>query len=51
MCSACSACVDACPMTALKLSDVAEVDKDICIGCAVCVSTCDLKAIKMARRK
>jgi hypothetical protein len=50
-CSACSACVDACPMSALQLNDVAEVNKNTCVGCAVCVPTCDLKAIKMARRQ
>jgi Pyruvate/2-oxoacid:ferredoxin oxidoreductase delta subunit len=38
-------------MEALKLDDVAVVDKDRCIGCAVCVGTCSPKSIKMARRR
>lgn len=50
-CNACSICVDACPVEAMKLNDVAEANKDICIGCAVCVPTCDAKAIKMVRRQ
>jgi len=37
-------------MEALKLDDVAVVDKDRCIGCAVCIATCSVKAMKMARR-
>jgi len=50
-CSACSSCVDACPMGALTLNDVAQVNKEVCVGCSVCVPTCDLKAIKMVRRQ
>jgi len=50
-CSACSSCVDACPMGALTLNDIAEVNEDICIGCAVCIPTCDVKAMKLVRRQ
>lgn len=50
-CSACSSCVDACPVGAMQLDDVAQVNQEICIGCSVCVPTCDFEAIKMARRQ
>ncbi len=52
-CSACSSCIDACPMGVLQLNDlndVAEVNKDNCIGCSVCIPVCDMEAIKMVRR-
>jgi Pyruvate/2-oxoacid:ferredoxin oxidoreductase delta subunit len=39
-----------CPVKALKLEDVAEVDIVTCIGCGVCVTHCDPKAIKLVRR-
>ncbi|MFA5367011.1 MAG: 4Fe-4S binding protein, partial [Dehalococcoidia bacterium] len=49
-CTACGSCIDLCPVNALKLEDVAEVDIDTCIGCGVCVTHCSPGAIKLARR-
>ncbi|MFA5055173.1 MAG: 4Fe-4S binding protein [Dehalococcoidia bacterium] len=49
-CTACGSCIDLCPVNALKLEDIAEVDIDTCIGCGVCVTHCDMNAIKLARR-
>ncbi|MFA5367309.1 MAG: 4Fe-4S binding protein [Dehalococcoidia bacterium] len=49
-CTACGACIDMCPVNALKLEDAAELDIDKCIGCGVCVTHCDMNAIKLIRR-
>ncbi len=49
-CSACAACIDACPLGAISLGDVAEVKQDTCVGCSLCVPSCPVGAIKMVRR-
>ncbi len=49
-CTACSACVDVCPLGALTLNEVAEVNRDVCVGCSVCVPSCGDGAIKLVRR-
>ena len=56
-CTACSACVDQCPVNAVTLgkdtkgNDQAIVDGDRCIGCGVCVRFCRAGSLVMARRK
>jgi Pyruvate/2-oxoacid:ferredoxin oxidoreductase delta subunit len=56
-CTACSACVDQCPVNAVTLgkdtkgNDQAIVDGDRCIGCGVCVRFCQAGSLVMARRK
>ncbi len=49
-CTACSACVDACPLGALSVNDVAEVNRDVCVGCSVCIPSCGDGAITLVRR-
>ena len=44
-CTACGACVDACPFAALRLEGVAVVDMDRCTLCGACVEACPADAI------
>jgi len=47
-CVGCGSCVDACPVTAIKLnSDKAEVSEGDCIECGACVGTCPCEAISL----
>jgi len=48
-CTQCEACVDICPMEALRLEDEIVIDKDKCIGCGVCTSNCPVDAIVLER--
>lgn len=51
LCQACGACVERCPMEAVKLSEsAAAVSADHCIGCGVCVGACPAEAITLHRR-
>jgi Pyruvate/2-oxoacid:ferredoxin oxidoreductase delta subunit len=56
-CTACSACVDQCPVNAVRLgkdakgNDRAIVDGDRCIGCGVCVRFCKAGSLVMSRRE
>ncbi|KYK27211.1 ferredoxin [Thermoplasmatales archaeon SG8-52-1] len=46
-CNACGACVDSCPVEALKLKDIAVVDEETCIDCGTCVDECPEGAISL----
>jgi NAD-dependent dihydropyrimidine dehydrogenase PreA subunit len=46
-CTACGACVEACPVEALELKDTATVNADTCIDCGTCVDECPVKAITL----
>ena len=50
-CTACSTCVERCPMDAIVVTDTAQVDLARCIGCGLCVSTCEYDAIKLIHKK
>ena len=49
-CNVCKACAEACPMKAIEVDELADVDQSLCIGCAVCVPTCKPDSIKLVRR-
>ena len=50
-CSGCGACVDICPVEAVRMEDdLPVVDEEWCIGCGVCTTTCPTDAIKMILR-
>ena len=50
-CSACGACVDICPVKAVRLeNDACVVDTDWCIGCGVCALPCPTGAVKLVRK-
>ncbi|HQF35140.1 MAG TPA: 4Fe-4S binding protein [Candidatus Cloacimonas acidaminovorans] len=45
-CIGCGACIDVCPVSALKLeNDKAECDESLCIDCGACIDTCPVQAI------
>ncbi len=45
-CLGCGACVDGCPVSALKMVDgKAECDASFCIDCGACIATCPVQAI------
>lgn len=49
-CIGCDACVDICPMEAVRLVDgIAMIDETRCIGCGVCAVHCDTEAIILKR--
>jgi Pyruvate/2-oxoacid:ferredoxin oxidoreductase delta subunit len=49
-CSACGDCADVCPMGAMKVNEIAELDLDTCIGCGVCVTHCSTDSLILVRR-
>ena len=45
-CTGCAACVEACPVEAIKIKDdIAVVDADTCTDCGACVDACPTEAI------
>jgi len=47
-CTACEACVDACPEEAIEMKDdVAVVDEGSCSDCGSCVDVCPVEAITL----
>ena len=46
-CTGCGACVDICPVDAIKVeNDKAEIS-DACVECGVCVNQCPVEAITL----
>jgi len=46
-CIGCGACVDACPVNAIKIENNKAVVSDDCIDCGACVNQCPLEAISL----
>jgi len=44
-CTACGECVEACPLDAIEVNDVAVVDAETCGDCGACVDVCPTEAI------
>ncbi len=50
-CTGCGACVEICPVDAIKMEgDLPAIDHDWCIGCGVCSVPCPSGAVRLARR-
>jgi heterodisulfide reductase subunit A-like polyferredoxin len=48
LCTACGACIDQCPVSALSMKDnLPEADPDICITCFCCQEICPEKAMSL----
>ena len=46
-CTACGACAETCPVGAITVEDVAQVDEDECVECGACVDECPNSAISL----
>ena len=47
-CTACGACIDACPAGVLELGDTCTVaNPDDCVECGACVDECPVEAISL----
>lgn len=49
-CTACSTCMQRCPMDAVVVDRSAHVNLSRCIGCGLCVTTCDYDAIELVKK-
>ncbi|MEA3490247.1 MAG: 4Fe-4S binding protein [Candidatus Omnitrophota bacterium] len=47
-CTGCGACVDICPVDAIKIEDNKAVSSEECIGCRACETQCPTGAIKVS---
>ena len=50
-CIACGNCVERCPVKAISIDDIADVDRDLCLGCGLCASVCTEDAIYLKVRE
>ncbi|OPX29661.1 MAG: ferredoxin [Candidatus Cloacimonas sp. 4484_143] len=47
-CIGCGACIDTCPVEALKMVDEkAVVDAETCVDCGACIDSCPVEAITL----
>ena len=44
-CTACGICADVCPVEAITVDEVAEIDPDVCTECGTCIEECPVEAI------
>jgi electron transport complex protein RnfB len=49
-CTACAICEDRCPVHAITMNGVANVDITLCIGCGLCASACAFEAVALMRK-
>ena len=46
-CTGCSACVDVCPVSAIKIENEKAVISEECVDCGACVTQCPCEAISL----
>ncbi len=44
-CTGCEICVDACPVEAITVDDIAKIDPEVCTDCGRCIEECPNDAI------
>ena len=49
-CIACEACLERCPVAAIRVEETAITDRDKCLGCGLCASVCPSEAISLHLR-
>jgi electron transport complex protein RnfB len=50
-CLACGLCVDPCPVGAIVVEEVVEINLERCIGCGLCVTQCPEGALALVHRE
>ena len=50
-CTGCGACVDMCPVNAIKMENGKAKVSDDCIECGACLNVCPSEAISLKERK
>ena len=48
-CTGCSACVEVCPVNAIKIETAKAVIAEECVECGACVNECPNEAISLPR--
>lgn len=48
-CTGCGACVEVCPVNAIKIEKDKAVINDECVECGVCVNECPNEAITISK--
>ena len=46
-CTGCNACVEVCPVDAMKIEDGKAVVTDDCVDCGACAGQCPVEAISL----
>jgi len=46
-CTGCGACIDACPVLAITVSETAEINESECMDCGACVGECPQDALSV----
>jgi hypothetical protein len=46
-CKSCGSCIRWCPVTAIKIDEVAQIMESKCIGCGTCIAVCPYEAIEI----
>jgi len=49
LCVACGYCEGACPVGAIRVTDMAEINHEICLRCQSCAGRCPMGAIRLSK--